>query len=87
MFILCEVYSQKALSNMHHSAEAGRYVLTVELPRISVDESSKQTITVVMSHPQFHSKIFTLRHAWLNLRDKHMTTGRINQVTVPFIKG
>ena len=24
---------------------------------------------------------FVLRHAWLNLRDKHMTTGRINQVT------
>ena len=23
-----------------------------------------------------------LRHAWLNLWDKHMTTGRINQVTV-----
>ena len=33
-----------------------------------------------MSHPQFYCKIFTLRHAWLNLRDKHMTTGRINQV-------
>ena len=24
---------------------------------------------------------FILRHAWLNLWDKHMTTGRINQVT------
>ena len=51
--------------------------------RISTDIRSrcpKQTITVVMSHPQFHCKIFTLRHAWLNLRDKHMTTGRINQV-------
>ena len=35
-----------------------------------------------MSHSQFHSiETFILRHAWLNLWDKHMTTGRINQVT------
>ena len=35
-----------------------------------------------MSHSQFRSiKQFILRHAWLNLWDKHMTTGRINQVT------
>ena len=34
-----------------------------------------------MSHSQFHSiELFILRHAWLNLWDKHMTTGRINQV-------
>ena len=37
-----------------------------------------------MSHPQFYCKIFTLRHAWLNLWDKHMTTGRINQVSCIF---
>ncbi len=24
---------------------------------------------------------YELIHAWLNLRDKHMTTGRINQIT------
>ncbi len=36
-----------------------------------------------MSHLQFHCiKLFILRHAWLNLWDKHMTTGRINQVTL-----
>ena len=36
-----------------------------------------------MSHSQFHYiKSFILRHAWLNLLDKHMTTGRINQVTI-----
>ena len=36
-----------------------------------------------MSHSQFHSiKQFILRHAWLNLWDKHMTTGRINQVSI-----
>jgi hypothetical protein len=36
-----------------------------------------------MSRPQFHSiRLFILRHAWLNLSDKHMTTGRINQVTI-----
>ena len=35
-----------------------------------------------MSHSQFHSTdLFILRHAWLNLWDKHMTTGRINQVS------
>ena len=36
-----------------------------------------------MSHSQFHSMLLLiLRHAWLNLWDKHMTTGRINQVTI-----
>lgn len=36
-----------------------------------------------MSRSQFYSiKLFILRHAWLNLWDKHMTTGRINQVTL-----
>ena len=36
-----------------------------------------------MSHSQFHSiRVLILRHAWLNLLDKHMTTGRINQVAV-----
>jgi hypothetical protein len=36
-----------------------------------------------MSRSQFYSiKLFILRHAWLNLWDKHMTTGRINQVTI-----
>ena len=35
-----------------------------------------------MSHSQFHCILFILRHAWLNLWDKHMTTGRINQVTI-----
>ena len=33
-----------------------------------------------MSRSQFHLWGFILRHAWLNLWDKHMTTGRINQV-------
>ena len=34
-----------------------------------------------MSHSQFHRiNWFILGHAWLNLWDKHMTTGRINQV-------
>ena len=28
-----------------------------------------------------------LRHAWLNLWDKHMTTGRINQVTIRHGRG
>ena len=41
-----------------------------------------------MSHSQFHSTdLFILRHAWLNLWDKHMTTGRINQVSYKKLKG
>jgi hypothetical protein len=35
-----------------------------------------------MSRSQFQSKIFILRHAWLNLWDERMTTGRINQVAI-----
>ena len=35
-----------------------------------------------MSHSQFHCILFIPRHAWLNLWDKHMTTGRINQITI-----
>ena len=37
-----------------------------------------------MSRSQFQSKIFILRHAWLNLWDERMTTGRINQVATMF---
>ena len=41
-----------------------------------------------MSHSQFHSiESFILRHAWLSLWDKHMTTGRINQVTTARHRG
>ena len=35
-----------------------------------------------MSRSQFQSKVFILRHAWLNLWDERMTTGRINQVAI-----
>ena len=35
-----------------------------------------------MSHLQFQSKRFILRHAWLNLWDERITTGRINQVAI-----
>ena len=36
-----------------------------------------------MSHSQFHKyKLLILRHAWLSPSDKHMTTGRINQVSI-----
>lgn len=36
-----------------------------------------------MSHSQFHKyKLFILTHAWLNLWNKHMTTGRINQISI-----
>ena len=41
---------------------------------------ANETITVVMSHSQICYEKLNLRHAWLNLWDKHMTTGRINQV-------
>ena len=35
-----------------------------------------------MSHSQFRCITLILRHAWLSLWDKHMTTGRINQITI-----
>lgn len=35
-----------------------------------------------MSRSQFQSKRFILRHAWLNLWDERMTTGRINQIAI-----
>ena len=36
-----------------------------------------------MSRSQFHSiNLFILTHAWLNLWDERMTTGRINQVAI-----
>ena len=35
-----------------------------------------------MSHSQIHYDQYVLRHAWLNLLSKHITAGRINQVTV-----
>ena len=35
-----------------------------------------------MSHSQFQSRIFILTHAWLNLWDERMTTGRINQIII-----
>ena len=35
-----------------------------------------------MSRSQFQSRRFILRHAWLNLWDERMTTGRINQVAI-----
>ena len=35
-----------------------------------------------MSRSQSRCMMLILRHAWLNLLDKHMTTGRINQVAV-----
>ena len=35
-----------------------------------------------MSHSQFQTSIFTLTHAWLNLWDERMTTGRINQIRI-----
>ena len=39
-----------------------------------------------MSRLQFRCTILILRHAWLNLWDKHMTTGRINQVAAVWYK-
>ena len=42
----------------------------------------KWTKTDLMSHSQFHRTRAVLRHAWLNLWDKHMTTGRINQIDI-----
>ena len=41
----------------------------------------ERTITDLLSPSQFHLlNRYELRHAWLNLWDEHMTTGRINQI-------
>ena len=40
-----------------------------------------EIITEVMSNSQFPSFRLYYRLAWLKLWDKHMTTGRINQVS------
>ena len=39
-------------------------------------------MAVIMSHSRIYHIRLILRHAWLNLWDKHMTTGRINQVSI-----
>ena len=50
---------------------------------IHVVGTIKWIITDLMSHSQFHCiDLLILRHAWLSLWDKHITTGRINQVTI-----
>ena len=73
----------RSLSNKYVPSEVGIYarissrITTV----IRVVNTTKETIADLMSHSQFHSITLILRHAWLNLWDKHMTTGRINQVS------
>ena len=59
------------------------FCTVIRIPPHSRRASSDQIKTDLMSHSQFpRIKIpFELRLAWLNLRDKHMTTGRINQVS------
>ena len=74
----------RSLSNKYVPSEVGIYacissrITTV----IQVVNTTKETIADLMSHSQFHSITLILRHAWLNLWDKHMTTGRINQVSI-----
>ena len=74
----------RSLSNKYVPSEVGIYacissrITTV----IHVVNTTKETIADLMSHSQFHSITLILRHAWLNLWDKHMTTGRINQITI-----
>ena len=43
---------------------------------------TKGAHVLIMSRSQFQSNIFILTHAWLNLWDERMTTGRINQVAI-----
>ena len=53
---------------------------------IQVARDYQRNIPYIMSYLQFKSVIFILRHAWLNLWDKHMTTGRINQIACFFVQ-
>ena len=52
---------------------------------IQTNSKIAKITTALMSYSQLWQYSLTLRHAWLNLKGKHMTTGRINQV--PFKGG
>ena len=58
-------------------------VLAQELPKLSRRNASSLYFDCrLMSRVRFHLNSAVFRHAWLNLCNKHMTTGRINQISV-----
>ena len=72
------------------------YLINTSLPKSGIPACISSRITTVIQVVRYHQinhnwfnepfavsqyKSLILRHAWLNLWDKHMTTGRINQVT------
>ena len=72
-----------SVSHANNHSPKVRHVACVS-PRCStaihVGRSTAKIIAVLMSHLQPCRETLTLRHAWLNLWDKHIITGRINQV-------
>ena len=73
------------------------YLINTSLPEVGIYARISSRITTVIRVVRYHQinynwfnepfavsqyKQFILRHAWLNLWDKHMTTGRINQVAI-----
>ena len=75
------------------------YLINTSLPKsgfLACISSRITTVIQVVRYYQINDNWFNepfavslyslliLRHAWLNLWDKHMTTGRINQVTIFF---
>ena len=72
------------------------YLINTSLPKSGIPACISSRITTVIQVVRYHQinhnwfnepfavsqyKSLILRHAWLNLWDKHMTTGRINQVS------
>ena len=85
---------------MKRQAALAFYLINTPLPEVGACSACiSSRITTVIHVVRYHQinynwfnepfavsqyKLFILRHAWLNLWDKHMTTGRINQVaTMP----
>ena len=73
------------------------YLINTSLPKSGLPACISSRITTVIQVVRYHQinhnwfnepfavsqyKSLILRHAWLNLWDKHMTTGRINQVKI-----
>lgn len=71
----------------HESRALSACIFSRITASIQLEKTTEETITDIMSRTQFHSSILLkLRHAWLNLWNEHMTTGRINQIACFFVQ-
>ena len=87
------------LSTQPGEPEKVSYLINTALPKSGIPACISSRITTGIQVARYHQrnhnwfnepfavsqyKSLILRHAWLNLWDKHMTTGRINQITVRY---